>query len=84
VRVLERGFAWLDTGTHDALHKASSFVQTIQERQGIKIACLEEIAYQKGFIDSRKLLAATEKHASSEYGEYLLEVYERASSEKQA
>lgn len=82
VRVLDRGFAWLDTGTHDALHKASSFVQTIQERQGIKIACLEEIAYQKGFIDSRKLLSATEKYGSSEYGEYLFEVYERATSER--
>lgn len=82
VRILDRGFAWLDTGTHDALHKASSFVQTVQERQGIKIACLEEIAFEKGFINSRQLLAATEKHIKSEYGEYLLELYERATSEK--
>jgi len=82
VRILDRGFAWLDTGTHDALHKASSFVQTVQERQGIKIACLEEIAFAKGFINSRKLLAATEKHIKSEYGEYLLEIYERATSGK--
>lgn len=83
VKFLDRGFAWLDTGTHEALHKASGFVETIQERQGIKIACLEEIAYEKRFIDSSKLLKAAHKLSNSEYGEYLLEVYERASSEKQ-
>lgn len=83
VRILDRGFAWLDTGTHDALYKASSFVQTVEERQGIKIACLEEIAFEKGFIDSKKLLVATEKQIKSEYGEYLLKLYEKATSEKQ-
>ncbi len=71
VRLLERGFAWLDTGTHDALQKAAIYVQTLQERQGIKIACLEEIAYQQGFISYGQLevLAAAASH--SEYGHYL-------------
>jgi glucose-1-phosphate thymidylyltransferase len=80
VKFLDRGFAWLDTGTHESLHKASGFVETVQERQGIKIACLEEIAYEKGFIDSSKLLQAAQKFSNSEYGEYLLSIYERASS----
>lgn len=70
VKLLGRGFAWLDTGTFDALQKASIFVQTIQERQGIKIACIEEIAYKKGFIDKSKLLALAKRY-NNEYGEYL-------------
>ena len=82
VKFLDRGFAWLDTGTHEALHKASGFVETVQERQGIKIACIEEIAYEKGFIDSAKLLQAAQKLSKSEYGEYLLDVWERAASER--
>ncbi|HSX13025.1 MAG TPA: glucose-1-phosphate thymidylyltransferase RfbA [Chlamydiales bacterium] len=69
VRVIEQGHAWLDTGTFDSFHKASSFVQTIQERQGIKIACIEEIAYCKGYINAEQLqLLAKPKN---EYGEYL-------------
>jgi len=71
VRLLDRGFAWLDTGTHDALQKASSYVQTIQERQGIKIACLEEIAYQQGFIPFEQLERLAQKASISEYGHYL-------------
>jgi glucose-1-phosphate thymidylyltransferase len=71
VRLFERGFAWLDTGTADAMHQASSFVQTIQERQGIKIACLEEIAYQMGWITLDQLARLAEEVASSEYGKYL-------------
>lgn len=71
VRLLERGHAWLDTGTFDAFHKASSFVQTIQERQGIKISCIEEIAYRKGYIDRNQLLALAKRYAKNEYGEYL-------------
>lgn len=71
VRLLERGFAWLDTGTHDALQKASIYVQTIQERQGIKIACLEEIAYQQGFISFEQLEKLTAEASTSEYGHYL-------------
>ncbi len=71
LKTLGRGFAWLDTGTHDALQKASSYVQTIQERQGIKIACIEEIAYQMGFIDSEQLERFASLYASTDYGEYL-------------
>lgn len=70
VKLLGRGFAWLDTGTFDALQKASIFVQTIQERQGIKIACIEEIAYKKGFIDKSKLLVLAKRY-NNEYGDYL-------------
>jgi glucose-1-phosphate thymidylyltransferase len=71
VRLFERGFAWLDTGTHDALHKAATYVQTLQERQGIKIACLEEIAYLQGFISLEKLHQLAAECALSEYGHYL-------------
>lgn len=71
VQLLERGFAWLDTGTHDALQKASIYVQTLQERQGIKIACLEEIAYQQGYISFEQLEALAEQASVSEYGRYL-------------
>jgi len=71
VRLLDRGFAWLDTGTHDALQKASSYVQTIQDRQGIKIACLEEIAYQQGFISFEQLEKLAALASVSEYGHYL-------------
>lgn len=71
VRLLDRGFAWLDTGTHDALQKASNYVQTIQERQGIKIACLEEIAYQQGFISFEQLERLAQEASVSEYGHYL-------------
>lgn len=71
VQLLERGFAWLDTGTHDALQKASIYVQTLQERQGIKIACLEEIAYQQGYISFEQLEILAERASVSEYGRYL-------------
>lgn len=79
VRLLERGFAWLDTGTHDALQKASYYVQTIQERQGIKIACIEEIAYQMGFISFEELQELATQSASSEYGVYLSDICKRIS-----
>jgi glucose-1-phosphate thymidylyltransferase len=71
VRLLERGFAWLDTGTHDALQKASIYVQTLQERQGIQIACLEEIAYTQGFISFEQLEKLAEAASASAYGAYL-------------
>jgi glucose-1-phosphate thymidylyltransferase len=74
VRLLGRGFAWLDTGTHDSLHSAASYVQTIQERQGIKIACIEEIAYRMGFIDKAQLEKCSKEMAPSEYGNYLMKV----------
>ena len=72
VRLLGRGVAWLDTGTFDAFQQAAHFVQTIQDRQGIKISCIEEIAYRKGYIDQAQLLTLAEKHSKNEYGEYLL------------
>ncbi len=71
VRLLEQGHAWLDTGTFDSLHKASSFVQTIQERQGIKVACIEEIAYRKGYINRKQLIQLADCYSKNEYGEYL-------------
>ncbi len=71
VRLLGRGHAWLDTGTFDAFHKASAFVQAIQERQGIKISCIEEIAYRMGYIDREGLLALAERYSKNEYGDYL-------------
>jgi glucose-1-phosphate thymidylyltransferase len=77
LRLLDRGFAWLDTGTHFALHQASQYVQTIQERQGISIGCLEEVAFQKGMITKDQLRAAVEKHSKSDYGRYLQQILER-------
>ena len=71
VQLLSRGHAWLDTGTFDALHKASAFVQAIQERQGIKIACIEEIAMRSGWITRNELQQIAKRYASNEYGEYL-------------
>jgi glucose-1-phosphate thymidylyltransferase len=71
VRMLGRGVAWLDSGTYDSLLAASQFVQTIELRQGLKVACIEEIAYAKGFIDARQLLALSEMYTNSSYGAYL-------------
>ncbi|MEG1933954.1 MAG: glucose-1-phosphate thymidylyltransferase RfbA [Kiritimatiellia bacterium] len=71
VQMLGRGFAWLDTGTHDSLQDAGSYVRTIQERQGLKIACIEEIAWRMGFITLEQMLAAAEQVKKSTYGEYL-------------
>jgi len=72
VEMLGRGFAWLDTGTHDSLLAASHFVQTIEQRQGYKIACLEEIAYNNGWINLNELISRGEQLIQSGYGEYLL------------
>jgi len=72
VKVLGRGFAWLDTGTHDALLEASNFVQTVQKRQGLYVACIEEIAYRNGFISKEQLHALAEPLMKTEYGKYLM------------
>jgi len=74
VEVLGRGFAWLDTGTHDSLIDAGQFVQTVEHRQGLKVACLEEIAYRQGWIDTEQLLQQGEALKKTGYGEYLLRV----------
>jgi glucose-1-phosphate thymidylyltransferase len=74
VEPLGRGFAWLDTGTHEALQQASSYVQAIQERQGLKISCIEEIAYRLGYIDRTQLLTLAADYSKNDYGRYLVEV----------
>ena len=74
VELLGRGFAWLDTGTHDSLIDAGQFVQTIEQRQGFKIACLEEIAYLKGWIDTNQLGIMANKYKKSAYGDYLFNI----------
>ena len=72
VQTLQRGFAWLDTGTHDSLSEASTFIEVIDKRQGLKVACLEEIAYKKGWIDSERLREVAKPMAKNEYGKYLI------------
>lgn len=74
VEVMGRGMAWLDTGTHDSLIEAGSFIQTIEKRQGLKIACLEEIAYRMKFIDASKLEVMANKYAKNGYGQYLKQI----------
>ncbi|GIM56342.1 glucose-1-phosphate thymidylyltransferase [Capnocytophaga canimorsus] len=74
VQLLGRGFAWLDTGTHDSLSEASNFVETIEKRQGLKISCLEEIAYKKGWISAEKIRELAQPMLKNQYGQYLLEL----------
>ena len=72
VQTLQRGFAWLDTGTHDSLSEASTFIEVIEKRQGLKIACLEEIAFNNGWIDAEKLKAVAQPMVKNDYGKYLM------------
>lgn len=72
IQTLQRGFAWLDTGTHDSLSEASTFIEVIEKRQGLKIACLEEIAYKQGWINAKQLKETAMPMAKNDYGKYLL------------
>lgn len=74
VKLLGRGMAWLDTGTHESLIRASTFVESIEERQGLKIACLEEISFRKGYISKEKLLGLAKPLLKNQYGQYLVKV----------
>ncbi|WP_278913000.1 glucose-1-phosphate thymidylyltransferase RfbA [Leyella stercorea] len=76
VQTLQRGFAWLDTGTHDSLSEASTFIEVIEKRQGQKVACLEEIAFKKGWITKEKLVEVAQPMVKNEYGKYLLRLAE--------
>lgn len=74
VRTLQRGFAWLDTGTHDSLSEASTFIEVIEKRQGLKIACLEEIAFKKGWINAEQLKQTAQPMIKNAYGQYLMDI----------
>ncbi|PTL32761.1 glucose-1-phosphate thymidylyltransferase [Prevotella sp. oral taxon 376] len=76
LQTLQRGFAWLDTGTHDSLFEASTFIEVMEKRQGLKVACLEEIAYKKGWINSDQLREIAKPMLKNEYGKYLIHLIE--------
>jgi glucose-1-phosphate thymidylyltransferase len=73
VELMGRGYAWLDTGTHESLLEASNYIQTIENRQGLKIACIEEIAFEKGYISKEELIELAEPLKKNQYGQYLLQ-----------
>ena len=77
VKLLGRGFAWLDTGTHDSLLQASNYVATIEQRQGLKVSCIEEIAFKKGFISKEQLIELAQPLSKNQYGQYLLKLAEK-------
>jgi glucose-1-phosphate thymidylyltransferase len=77
VQLLGRGFAWLDTGTHDSLAEASTFIEVIEKRQGLKVACLESIAYEKGWITAEDLQRIASPMAKNPYGQYLLNLIKK-------
>lgn len=76
VELLGRGYAWLDTGTHESLHEASGFIETVQKRQNLKIACLEEVAYRMGYIDKEQVYKLAQPLKKNDYGQYLLRMIE--------
>ena len=84
VQVFGRGFAWLDTGTHDSLSEASTFVEVIEKRQGLKVACLEAIAYRKGWISEERMRELAEPMKKNQYGQYLLQVIDEKKREVDA
>ena len=77
VELLGRGFAWLDTGTHQSLLQAGQFVKTVEDNQGIKIACLEEVAYRMGFVTREELLSSIEQYKNNEYFAYVRQVLDK-------
>ena len=79
VKLLGRGFAWLDTGTHDSLAEASTFIEVIEKRQGLKVACLEAIAYQQGWVSADKVRKLAEPMMKNSYGQYLFKISSEAS-----
>lgn len=82
LQVLGRGFAWLDTGTHDSLSEASTFIEVIEKRQGLKVACLEGIAYRQGWIDENKMRELAQPMIKNQYGQYLLKVIDEVKNRK--
>ena len=81
VQLLGRGFAWLDTGTHDSLSEASTFIEVVEKRQGLKIACLEAIAYRKGWITEERMRELAKPMLKNQYGQYLLKVIDEMKRE---
>ena len=77
LKILGRGFAWLDTGTHESLIEAGQFIHTLEKRQGVKVACLEEIAFEKGWINIDQLLKSAQDMSQTEYGQYLIDRYQK-------
>ncbi len=80
LETLGRGYAWLDTGTHESLLEASAFIETIEKRQGLKVACLEEIAFEKGYISKEQLIQLAQPLKKNQYGQYLLKIAEEANN----
>ena len=78
VQTMARGFAWLDTGTHDSLSEVSTFIKVLEKRQGLKVACLEGIAYRQGWISAEQLKANAQPMLKNDYGKYLLSILEEA------
>ena len=78
VELLGRGYAWLDTGTHESLLEASTFIETIERRQGLKVACIEEIAFENGYINKEELIELAKPLSKNQYGQYLLKLAEEA------
>ena len=76
VELMGRGYAWLDTGTHESLLEASTFIEIIERRQGLKVACIEEIAYEKGYINKEQLVKLAQPIAKNQYGQYLIKCTE--------
>ena len=76
VELMGRGYAWLDTGTHESLSEASTFIEIIEKRQGLKVACIEEIAFEQGYINKEQLIELAQPLAKNQYGQYLLKLAE--------